>query len=467
MRLFKRGKERGGSTAVVERPVVDRPTEVTDDFPGSTDELFAEIERLTETNRADRDRETERRLVHLRHIAGLRVLIENGAKPKHPEPDFERLPAAEVLPEIAPEDLTPELLRAGILRDGCLLVRGLVDREAALAVRGPDRPSVRRARAASAPGSRPPRASTRSFEPCRRSRSPQGARLWVQEGGGLLAPDAPMLTFEMLEMFASAGLPELVGAYLGERPLISLQKTTLRKAEPHVPGAWHQDGAFMGDVRALNLWLSLSRCGDESPGLDVVPRRLDQIVATATDDAVLDYQVSQAKAEEAAGDKRITRPIFEPGDALFFDELFLHQTGSDPVHAEAALRHRELVLRRLGVPGRVRPDRGLAPFELHDDPSAAAAVDGPKAEALVERLERDHLEAGRAATLDPTACSGSRLGSALSAASESDHSPVQQEPAAGTKRGDRLPQGRARAPPRRSRPPRGRPAEAGSRGRSS
>jgi hypothetical protein len=26
----------------------------------------------------------------------------------------------------------------------------------------------------------------------------------------------------------------------------------------------------------------------------------------------------------------IVRPIFEPGDALFFDELFLHQTGSDP-----------------------------------------------------------------------------------------------------------------------------------------
>ena len=26
----------------------------------------------------------------------------------------------------------------------------------------------------------------------------------------------------------------------------------------------------------------------------------------------------------------IIRPIFEPGDALFFDEMFLHQTGSDP-----------------------------------------------------------------------------------------------------------------------------------------
>ena len=86
----------------------------------------------------------------------------------------------------------------------------------------------------------------------------------------------------------------------------------------------------MGDVRSLNLWLSLSRCGDEAPGLDIVPRRLDTLVATRTDEAVLSYQVSQRKAEEAAGDTPIVRPIFEPGDALFFDELFLHQTGSDP-----------------------------------------------------------------------------------------------------------------------------------------
>ncbi len=26
----------------------------------------------------------------------------------------------------------------------------------------------------------------------------------------------------------------------------------------------------------------------------------------------------------------ILRPIFEPGDALLFDELFLHKTASDP-----------------------------------------------------------------------------------------------------------------------------------------
>ena len=64
-------------------------------------------------------------------------------------------------------------------------------------------------------------------------------------------------------------------------PLITVHKTTLRKADPSVAGAWHQDGKFMGDVRALNLWLSLSRCGDDAPGLDIVPRRLDHHVDNA------------------------------------------------------------------------------------------------------------------------------------------------------------------------------------------
>jgi Phytanoyl-CoA dioxygenase (PhyH) len=329
MRLFRRNKERSGNTAVVERPQVDRPKEIADDFEGSTEELFAEIERLTEANRANGDRDTERRLVHLRHLAGIRLLVESGDRPDHPEPDFGRLSEGDPLPELRPEDVTPELIRAGILRDGCLLVRGLVDRDTALHFAGQiDRAFSERDRLIA--GERPADGYYEDFHARPPFEVADGARLWVQQGGGLLAPDAPLLAYEMFEMFAQAGLPKLVGDYLGERPLVSIQKTTLRKAEPHVGGAWHQDGAFMGDVRALNLWLSLSRCGDESPGLDIVPRRLDHIVATATDDAVLDYQVSHSKAEEAAGDKPIVRPIFEPGDALFFDELFLHQTGSDP-----------------------------------------------------------------------------------------------------------------------------------------
>jgi hypothetical protein len=104
----------------------------------------------------------------------------------------------------------------------------------------------------------------------------------------------------------------------------------LRKALGSVPGTWHQDGKFMGEVRALNLWLSLSRCGDVAPGLDVVPRRLTEFAETGTEESTLDTWVSQTKAEEAAGERGIVRPIFEPGDALLFDEMFLHQTAADP-----------------------------------------------------------------------------------------------------------------------------------------
>jgi hypothetical protein len=288
---------------------------------GSSEELRAEIDRLTSSNRAHRDLSTERRLLRLRHLAGIRLLDGDGERPALPEPDFARLPGGDGLPELSRAEVTPALLRAGILRDGCLLVRGLVDRDDALRIAAQIDRSFAVRNGAAGEGFYEEFGPEQPFE--------IGVRPWVEEGGGVLAVDAPTVTFEMFELFASAGLRQLVGGYLGEPPLISAHKTTLRKAEPEVSGAWHQDGAFMGDVRALNLWLSLSRCGDESPGLDLVPRRLDEIVRDP-DNSWLDFDISQEKDEEVAGEAKIVRPIFEPGDALFFDELFLHQTGSDP-----------------------------------------------------------------------------------------------------------------------------------------
>jgi hypothetical protein len=84
----------------------------------------------------------------------------------------------------------------------------------------------------------------------------------------------------------------------------------------------------MGPVKALNVWLALSRCGDVAPGMDLVPRRIERIVETGTEGAAFDWSVSQAVAEESAGEAGILRPIFEPGDVLLFDELFLHATAS-------------------------------------------------------------------------------------------------------------------------------------------
>jgi Phytanoyl-CoA dioxygenase (PhyH) len=289
--------------------------------PETAEELHEEIERLTARNRRRRDRATERRLLRLRHLAGTQALdAPDGAG--YAQPDEGALPAAGGLPEFAPADLTPGLVRAAILRDGCVLVRGLADREAALAF-------GRRIDAAFADREADRDGLYEEFTPHERF-APVGARGWIRAGGGLLAADSPALTFEMLELFRELNLAPLVDGYLGEPALISVNKTTLRKADPSVPGAWHQDGTFLGSVRSLNLWLSLSRCGDEAPGLDIVPRRIDHLVAAGTDDATIAIQTSRAKVAEAAGDTEIVRPIFEPGDAMLFDELFLHQTASDP-----------------------------------------------------------------------------------------------------------------------------------------
>jgi hypothetical protein len=323
--FFKRkgNNGRAGGTALQERPAPAA------DFEGSDEELWGEIGRLTEAHRSAPDRETEREILRLRHIAGMRRLDAAPSDPQHPEPDTAALGANGSLPEFTRDQLTPGLLRAGILRDGCLLVRGLVDRDRALAFAAQiDRAFAERERHDAGQPREP--GYYEEFYPHVRFGGEVGGRSWIKEGGGVLAADSPMLAAEMMDLFTRANLPAVVGGYLGEPPLISVHKTTLRKAEPQVPGAWHQDGRFMGQVRSLNLWLSLSRCGDEAPGLDILPKRLDHFLTAQTDEAMLDFQVSQRMVEDAAGDTPVIRPIFEPGDALFFDDMFLHQTGSDP-----------------------------------------------------------------------------------------------------------------------------------------
>lgn len=331
MKLFQRSTARaepadsaafpevgGGATAAAEQA-----------YAGSDTELHDEIAALRAANQAKPDPAIERRLLWLRHLAGIQEVDQAGAEPDHPSPDEGALPAFDgALPAVSAGELTPGRLRAGILRDGCLLVRELIDRDQALRFAAEiDRAFQERDRFDD--GEPAAEGYYEEFTPHARF-DPYLGRPWIKMGGGVYAADSPKLSFQMMEIFHAAGLPEVVAGYLGEPPLISVHKSTLRKADPSVPGAWHQDGAFMGPVRSLNLWLALSRCGDEAPGLDVVPIRLDDYVTTKTEEATLDMQVSQAKATQAAGERGVLRPIFEPGDALFFDELFLHQTGSDP-----------------------------------------------------------------------------------------------------------------------------------------
>ncbi|MCB8914368.1 MAG: hypothetical protein H6532_00845 [Thermoleophilales bacterium] len=293
------------------------------DYPARIAELNAE-------NRASRSPERDRELRRLRHEAGVEALKSPPPRPGLVDPAAAAPArgAESKCPEITPEELTPEVLRAAILEAGCLLVRDLMPDEEALAIAdGIEQAFATRIRLRESGG-----VDGEGFYDELVPEEPYAVqkRDWIEEGGGVLAVDSPRLLVDMLDAFDRVGLPEVIEGYLGEKPLISADKCTLRKATGDVPGAWHQDGRFMGDVRAMNVWLSLSRCGDVAPGMDLVPTRLDDYVATGTEGTWLETQVSDAVAEEAAGEIGIVRPVFNPGDALLFDDLFLHQTGSDP-----------------------------------------------------------------------------------------------------------------------------------------
>jgi hypothetical protein len=312
--IFRSRKRGNGGSAVADR---------------GPDELFAEIETLAAQNRENRDPELERRILRLRHQAGVQLAGGDANGAGYPEPDWDKLGSrtGPELPEFEPGEVTGGLLRAGMLRDGALLVRGLIDRDEAL--RFADEIEVAfEARRSLGSGGGAAEGYYEEFDPGN-GIDLTGEREWVTDGG-LWPADSPKLMFEMLEAFERNGLRQVIHDYLQEIPAISIQKCTLRKVEPDSGSGWHQDGAFLGKVRALNVWLSLSRCGDLAPGLDLVGKRLDEIVPTGTEGAIFDWSVSPQVVEEVAAPEGVIRPIFEPGDVLLFDEMNLHSTAADP-----------------------------------------------------------------------------------------------------------------------------------------
>jgi len=286
------------------------------------DRLLEAIRALTDLNREQRDPEIERRLVELRFLAfdPEQVLSE---PPPWPPSTVDLFPG-ELVPEIDRADLSVESLRSGIGHHGSLIVRGLLDESQIERLRGGIDRSLDAYDAVESSQERPDLDGW--FEPT--ARCPEADRKWKRSAGAVLAVDSPPALFDLLEVFEDVGIPRLAADHFGEQPTMLGLKTTLRRVS-HVAfrhGDWHQDGSFMGtDIRSLNVWIALTHCGDDAPGLDIVGRRLDYLAQTGTDGAAASWSVGPAVAEMEGGDA-IVRPVFEPGDALLFDHLMLHRT---------------------------------------------------------------------------------------------------------------------------------------------
>ena len=276
--------------------------------------------------------DVERALVWLRHRLG-EVLRTRGDRPADrprwpdPFPEVRGRP-----PEVGPNELDPAVLGGAIQHHGCLLVRGLVDASGtAELAQGLERAFAHRDRAGEAAAPTPWYARYAGDGP---PGSLALARSMVAQAGGVWAADSPRMLAALLAHLEAVGLIEVITAHLGERPALSIEKTTLRRVPPETYPSWHQDGAFMGaGLRTVNVWLALSDCGEgtDAPGLVLVPRRIDEVVEVGTEGAVLHNAVGPRLVERLAGtDAPIQRPRFRAGDALVFDEVFLHASGTEP-----------------------------------------------------------------------------------------------------------------------------------------
>jgi hypothetical protein len=72
--------------------------------------------------------------------------------------------------------------------------------------------------------------------------------------------------------------------------------------------------------RAINCWISLSECGRDAPGLEILPMRVAEVERQGQG-----YGLASNLLETLALDAAVV-PLFEPGDALLFDDLLVHRT---------------------------------------------------------------------------------------------------------------------------------------------
>lgn len=298
--------------------------------PAALIDARAEIDRLTETAKATGDPDILRALVALRRDAAQLV---DGADERRIEP-IEPIepPRDHAVPEVLAAELTVEALRRGLSESGCLLVRQLIDPAlAAVLAAGID--AALQSYDASIDGSGPVDPAWYDPRPMP-DRAGSGLpedvhRRFLRSRGSMWTSDSPRMLFDLCELLDRAGIGALATELFGQRPLLSALKATLRRMPPdvEVDGRWHQDGAFLGaEIASLNIWLALTPCGIDSPGLDIVPRRVVEVVRDP--DSRFDWSLSDATVEDVAGTAGVVRPEFAAGDALLFDHVLVHRTGA-------------------------------------------------------------------------------------------------------------------------------------------
>jgi hypothetical protein len=285
------------------------------------------IDVATAANHTLESAELERRIMVWRAQA-FPTMDRTGGPSSWPPSFADPFPGFHGVPEIEFSQLTVEVMGGAFQHHGSLLVRGLTTPEQAENLQiGIDR-AMRARDLFKNEGPAEEIGSWYAETPL--DTSTGAMRGWL---GGVWLADSPRMMYEFLALYEKRGVIRVLSDYLNEPLTLSIGKSTLRRNESD--GSlhdWHQDGIFLGkEVRTVNVWLSLSDCGKDAPGLDIVGGRLPGIVQTGSHGAHLKWTVGNGLVDELekAGTP-VVSPVFKPGDAMLFDQLMLHRTAVRP-----------------------------------------------------------------------------------------------------------------------------------------
>jgi hypothetical protein len=288
------------------------------------------IQLLSAYNSANPSPQIENQLTQLRHDAFF-AIDHGGPEGSWPPKVSDVFTKAAVIPEVDAKELDVTKAQSAVFNRGSLIIRNLLSENQIKLLAQ----SVEKAfEAFDHPAQL---VEPQSWFTCLKTQQGDDGvefdRPWVRSGGGVLAAESPRALYNLVNVFQEIGMIDLIADYFGERPALSVKKTTLRRTEPDIDAAngWHQDGAFLGkDIRSLNVWVALTDCGIDSPSMDMIPRRLHEIVPTGTEGAMFNWSVSPLMFDQVCESGKPQHLIFKAGDAIIFDEMNLHKTSTSP-----------------------------------------------------------------------------------------------------------------------------------------
>ena len=303
-------------------------------------EWSSALQLMVDENNISPSVELERSIIDLR--------IQAFREMRWPAPDVAWPPTYKVveanssgLPEIVSSELNVETLKSGVLGNGGLIVRGLMDSRTVEEMRGNiDRTLLCR----QGVSGESEKLDLRSWYS--RSKQIKGGPIQFFASGGVnhtdsasvWAVDSPRTASQLIQFYQRMKLPQLLHDYFSEPATLSVKKWVLRRVAPNNGGqaGWHQDGRFLGDnIRSINMWIALTDCGGDAdaPGMDIIRGSNGTIYETGTRGAPYDWTVGQGLVDEISQKNPVLNPRFNAGDALFFDHYNLHRTGFGDSHS--------------------------------------------------------------------------------------------------------------------------------------